>query len=50
MVLVFLTERTCQNRFKTFRSGNFTLRHDQRSGLPTKVNDEQIQDIFANYR
>lgn len=41
-----LTERTCQNWFKKFRSGNFSVKDDQRSGRPTEVNNDQIKDII----
>ena len=35
-----LTERTCQNVFKKFRSGDFSLKDDQRSGRPSEVDDD----------
>ena len=35
-----LTEHTCQNLFKKFRSRDFSLKDDQRSSRPSKVDDE----------
>jgi len=45
-----LTERTCQNWFKKFRSGDFSLKDEQRSGRPTEVDDDQIKVIIEEDR
>ena len=34
-----LIERKCQNLFKKFRSGDFSLKGDQRSGRPFEVDE-----------
>lgn len=39
----FLKERISQNSFKIFHPGVFSLKGDQRSSLPTEVDDEQIK-------
>ena len=41
-----LTERTYQNLFKNFRSGYFSLKDDQRSGRPPKVDDHVMKAII----
>ncbi|KZC08453.1 Histone-lysine N-methyltransferase SETMAR [Dufourea novaeangliae] len=45
-----ITDRTCQNWFKKFRSGDFSLKDDQRSGRPTEVDDDQIKAIIEEDR
>lgn len=45
-----LTERTCQNWFKKFRSGDFSLKDEQRSGRPTEVDDDQIKILIEDDR
>ena len=35
-----LTERTCQNLFKNFRSRDFLLKDNLRSGRPSEVDDD----------
>ena len=44
-----LTERTCHNLFKKFRSGDLSLKDDQRSGRLSEVdNDIMIAIIESN--
>ncbi|KZC14201.1 Histone-lysine N-methyltransferase SETMAR [Dufourea novaeangliae] len=45
-----ITDRTCQNWFKKFRSGDFSLKDDQRSGRPTEVDDNDVlrAEVEAN--
>ncbi|CAK9802842.1 Histone-lysine N-methyltransferase SETMAR [Anthophora quadrimaculata] len=43
-----LTERTCQNWFKKFRSGDFSLKDDQRSGRPSEVDDDKMKAIIES--
>ena len=45
-----LTERTCQNLFKKFRSGDFSLKADQRSGRSSEVDDDIMKDIIESNR
>ncbi|KAF2897826.1 hypothetical protein ILUMI_08348 [Ignelater luminosus] len=45
-----LTERTCQNWFKIFHSGDCFLKYEQRSGRPTEVDDDQIKIIIEEDR
>lgn len=45
-----ISERTCQNWFKKFRSGDLSLKDDQRSGRPTKVDDHQMKAIIEENR
>ncbi|CAK9829602.1 Histone-lysine N-methyltransferase SETMAR [Anthophora retusa] len=45
-----LTERTCQNWFKKFRSGDFSLNDDQRSGRPSEVDDDKMKAIIESNR
>jgi len=44
-----ITECTCQNWFKKFHSGDFSLKDDQRSGRSTEV-DDQIKAIIEEDR
>ncbi|GBL86939.1 hypothetical protein AVEN_218678-1 [Araneus ventricosus] len=46
----YLTERTCQNWFKKFPLGDFSLKDDQRSGPPTEVSEDQIKTIIESNR
>ncbi|KAL4711420.1 hypothetical protein ACJJTC_016174 [Scirpophaga incertulas] len=39
-----LKERQCRNWFDKFRSGDFSLKDDQRSGRPEKLDDDQIKN------
>ncbi|EEB10084.1 mariner transposase, putative [Pediculus humanus corporis] len=41
-----LIERQCQNWFAKFRSGDFPLKNEERSGRPLEVNDEQIKALI----
>ena len=43
-----LTERTCQNLFQKFRSGDFSLKDDQRSGRPSEVDDDIMKAIIES--
>jgi len=45
-----LKERQCRNWFDKFRSGNFFIKDDQRSGRPTEVDDDQIKVIIKSDR
>ena len=40
-----LKDRQCRNWFDKFRSGDFSLKDEQRSGWPNKVDDDQIKAI-----
>ena len=41
-----LTELTCQNLLKKFRSGDFSLKDDQRSGRLSEVDDDIMKVII----
>lgn len=41
-----LQERQCQRWFKKFRSGDFDLNDDPRSGRPTEVDDDKIKALM----
>lgn len=41
-----ITERTCQNWFKRFKSGNFALEDDERSGPPKKFEDAELKALL----
>ncbi|EFN76009.1 Histone-lysine N-methyltransferase SETMAR, partial [Harpegnathos saltator] len=45
-----ITERTCQNWFKKFRSGDFSLKDDQRSGRPSEVDEDKMKAIIESNR
>ena len=45
-----LKDRQCRNRFDKFRSGDFSLKDEQRSGLPNEVDDDQIKAIIESDR
>jgi len=45
-----LKERQCRNWFDKFRSGDFSIKDDQRSGRPTEVDDDQIKAIIESDR
>ena len=45
-----LKERQCQNWFARFRSGDFSLQNEERSGRPVEVDDEQIKALIVNDR
>ena len=41
-----LKERQCQNWFRKFRSGDFSLKDEPRSGWPNEVDDDQIKALI----
>ena len=41
-----LKDRQCRNWFDKFRSGDFSLKDEQRSGRPNEVDDDQIKAII----
>ncbi|XP_014607008.1 PREDICTED: histone-lysine N-methyltransferase SETMAR-like [Polistes canadensis] len=41
-----LKERQCQDWFEKFRSGDFSLKDNQRSGRPVKLNEDEIKTII----
>ena len=41
-----LKERQCQNWFDKFRSGDFSLKDEKRSGRPVEVDDDLIKTII----
>ena len=41
-----LKERQCQNWFRKFRSGDFSLKDELRSGRPNEVDDDQIKALI----
>ena len=43
-----LKDRQCRNCFDKFRSGDFSLKDEQRSGRPNEVDDDQIQAIIES--
>ena len=43
-----LKERHCRNWFDKFRSGNFSLKDEERSGRPNEVDDDQIKAIIES--
>lgn len=45
-----LKERQCQNWFAKFRSGDFSLKDEKRSGRPVEVDDAQIKAIIDSDR
>ena len=45
-----LKDRQCRNWFHKFRPGDFSLKDDQRSGRPNKVDDDQIKAIIQSDR
>ena len=45
-----LKDRQCRNWFDKFRSGDFSLKDEQRSGQPNEVDDEQIIAIIESDR
>ena len=45
-----LKDRECQNWFYKFRSGDFSLKDEQRSGRPNEVDDDQIKAIIKSDR
>ena len=45
-----LTERTCQNLFKTFSSGDSSLKDDQRSGRTSEVDDDIMKATIESNR
>lgn len=45
-----ITERTCQNWFINFRSGNFLMEDRPRSGRPVLLNEDKLKEIIENDR
>ena len=45
-----LKERQCQNWFDKFRSGDFSLEDEKRSGRPIEVDDDLIEAIIDSDR
>ncbi|KAK6062057.1 hypothetical protein COOONC_00272 [Cooperia oncophora] len=45
-----LKERQCQNWFAKFRSGDFSLKDEERSGRPVEVDDDLIKAIIDSDR
>ena len=45
-----LKDRQCWNRFDKFRSRDFSLKDEQRSGRPNEVDDDQIKAIIESDR
>ena len=45
-----LKERQCKNWFAKFRSANFSLKNDQRSGRPVEVDETRIKAIIDSDR
>ena len=45
-----LKDRQCRNWFNKFRSGDFSLKDEQRSGQPNEVDDNQIKVIIESDR
>ena len=45
-----LKDRQCQNWYDKFRSGDFSLKDEQRSGRPKEVDDDQIKTIIESDR
>ena len=41
-----LKDRQCRNWFDKFRSGDFSLKDEQRSGRPNEVDNDQIKAII----
>ena len=45
-----LKDKQCRNWFDKFRSGNLSLKDEQRSGRPNEVDDDQIKTIIESDR
>ena len=45
-----LKERQCQNWFDKFRSGDFSLKDEKRSGRPVEVDDDLIKAMIDSDR
>ena len=45
-----LKDRQCRNWFDKYRSGNFSVKDEQRSGRPNEVDDDQIKAIIESDR
>ena len=45
-----LKDRQCRNSFDKFRSGDFSLKDEQRSGRPNEIDDNQIKTIIKSDR
>ena len=43
-----LKKRQCQNWFDKFRSGDFSLKDEKRSGRPVEVDDDLINNRFGS--
>ena len=46
----YSTERTCQNLFKKFRSGDFSLKDDQRFGRTSEVDGDIMKALIESNR
>ena len=45
-----LKDRQFRNWFEKFRSGDFSLKDEERSGRPSEVDDDQIRAIKGLYQ
>ena len=45
-----LKDRQCRNWFDKYRSGDFSLKNEQRSSRPNEVDDDQIKAIIESNR
>jgi len=43
-----LKERQCQNWFNKFRAGDFDLKDAPRSGRPTEVDDDKMEEFIKS--
>ena len=43
-----LKDKQCRNWFDTFRSGDFSLEDEQRSGRPNEVDDDRFKAIIES--
>ena len=44
-----LAERTCQKWFARFKSGDFGLEDEERTGQPKKFEDEELEALLDEY-
>ena len=45
-----LKDRQCQNWFDKYRSGDFSLKDEERSGRPNEIDDDEIKAIIESDR
>ena len=45
----FLAERTCEKWFARFKSGDFGLEEEERSGQPKKFEDKELEALFNEH-